>query len=264
MGFSVRTFVSGLGQHRSKFIMIDPSTFTEAAFEQHVRDALSYVYDEYYCIPFRGAFESDGVIKVADLALIDKRYTHWFIIEVELVSHSLFNHVIPQVRCFQEGRALDSCISCIERQIPSITVAQAMTLVHLVPRSVAVVANRADASWANALKAINVQFMAVSIFEGQDGTYGVEADGSLYVPKRSLGFFTYSALNRTIRLTHQCELAPGEIEMEDPNGIVGFWTVRQTNDAIWVTKNIGDPGIADQSTLQVIRVQSGKLVLRSF
>ena len=50
--------------------------------------------------------------------------------------------------------------------------------------------------------------------------------------------------------------------MEDPYGTVGSWTVRAAPDALWITKNEGDPGIEDNALVQILRRRSGKLKLR--
>lgn len=260
----MKAFILRSADETTKYAIVDPTIFTESLFEDYVREALTYAYEDYFCIRFRGAFTSGGAVRVADLALVHKGFTHWFIIEVELITHSLFNHVIPQVKCFEEGAALDSCVASLLSQLPNLSKSRAMTLVHLVPRSVAVVANRYDTTWITALRSINVQFVAVSIFQSSDGSYALETDGSLNVPSRSLGFYTYSALNRTLRLTYPCELPPGEIELEDTFGTLAWWTVRYTPDAVWLSKNIGDPGLADGCTVQVLITQTGKVKLRAF
>ena len=256
--------MTGLGEDRRKFTLVDPTAFSEDEFELHVRNALNSVYSEYYCIPFKAEFEFVDGVKIADLALIHKQFTHWFILEVELLSHSLHGHVLPQVRCFQYGKPRNSCISAMLTSLPGMERNQVITLLHLVPRSVAVIVNIADAGWVSALRAVEVQCLAVSLFKAEDGTYALETDGTLNVPLRSLGFFPYSAVNRSLRLTYPCDLAEGELLIQSPNGTEGTWTVRCGDEEVWVTKTIGDPGILDESVLQVIRTTTGKIVLRSF
>lgn len=262
MGLRMRVFIGGECRPENLFSLVDPTEFSEAEFETHVYSALKCVYKDYYCIPFGGSFEFDGDVKVADLALIHKTFSHWFVIEVELVSHSLHNHVVPQVRCFQYGKPRNTCIQYLCRYIPGCSEAQAQTLMNFVPRSVAVVANRTEPEWVNALRSVNVQFMAVSVFKGHDDRFAFETDGSLNVPHVSLGFFTYSAATRTIRMDRSCGMPEGVVQIEDPYGSVGLWTVRGSEDALWVTKNLGDPGFRDRVLLQVLRTQTGKLTLR--
>lgn len=258
----MRIFVNGECKRENIFSLVDPTAFSEADFEMHVKAALSCVYHEYHCFSFKGAFEFDGDVCIADLALVHRDFSHWFILEVELVSHSLHGHVIPQVRCFAYGLPKESIAEQLARNIPGCSIAQARTLLRFVPRCVAVVANRFEPNWVEVLRALNVQFMAVSVFNTVDGGYAVETEGTLNVPHVSLGFFTYSAPNRTIRVSLGCGLREGVIQIEDPYGVPGLWTVRASEDAVWITKNAGDPGIADNALLQLLKTQGGKLTLK--
>jgi len=263
VGIGVKVFISGACVSENIYTLIDPTVLSEAEFETHVVAALTCVYGEYFCIPFRGGFVFDGDLHLADLALIHRNLSHWFVIEVELVSHSLLSHVVPQVRCFEYGAPQTTCVDYLCRYVPGLTAQQAETFVKFVPRSVAVVANRAEATWSEILRAVNTQFMSVSVFTKQDGSLALETDGALYVPHVSLGFFYYNALNRSIRLDRGCGLAEGVIQIQDPFGSVGLWTARASEDAIWITKNVGDPGLEDRTMLQMLRTQSGTLTLRS-
>jgi len=258
----VKVFVGGKCVPDSIFSLVDPSSFTEAEFEVHTRRALQCVYPEYHCIPFRGAYEFESQVHEADLALVHKQFSHWFVIEVELVSHSLDGHVIPQVRCLRYGQPLQSCIGNICSAIDGMSAEQARSLLYLVPRATAVVTNRAEPEWNAALRGLDTQMLVVSVFTKADGSYAHETEGSLYVPQTSLGFYTYSAVNKTLRVTETCALPEGQIQVEDPFGAVGTWTVRRSEGYLWVTKDLGDPGLPDKAMLQVLRTQTGRITLR--
>jgi hypothetical protein len=125
-----------------------------------------------------------------------------------------------------------------------------------------VVANRPDPTWQNVLRGVDSQFITVSIFTRRDGAIARETDGSLNVTDVNLGFYKYSATLRSIRISRPCDLPEGIIQMEDPYGFIGLWTVTGTSDSLWVTKNGGDPGLPDNCWLQILRTQTGKITLR--
>ena len=50
--------------------------------------------------------------------------------------------------------------------------------------------------------------------------------------------------------------------MEDPFGVVGLWVVRSAIDGLWVTKDVGDPGIVDNSMVQFLRTHNGRITMR--
>jgi hypothetical protein len=259
----MKVFVSGACRPENIYSMVDASAFSEAEFEQHVRLALGCVYPEYHCILFRGAYEFDGEMHESDLALIHRSLSHWFVIEVELVSHSLHGHVVPQVRCFRYGKPQDSCVSSLCSQIPNLTTGQARSLLNLVPCSTVVIANRNEMEWSSVLRGIDTQFMTVSVFSGRDGVLAYETEGLLDVSRTSLGFFLYSATNRTICMSESCGLPEGQLQIEDPYGNVGLWMARRAEGHLWVTKQTGDPGIPDKAMLQVLRTQTGRIRMRA-
>ena len=258
----MRTFVNGACEPANIFAQVDPTSFSEAEFEVHVLQAFRCVYRDYHCIPFRGGFAFEGVRHEADLALVHRTFSHWYVIEVELLAHSLHAHVIPQVRCFRYGNPLESCVDYLVRFIPDMSEARAEALIKFVPYAVAVVANRFDLDWSSTLRAVETQLLTVSVFEKHDGTFAHETEGALYFTRESLGFHLYSALDRSFRLNRNCGLTEGELQIEDPLGNVGLWTVRLSSDALWVTKNVGDPGLPDKTMLQLLRTQTGRLTLR--
>ena len=259
----MKVFVGGACDRDNIFTLMDQTAFSESEFESHVVAALNCVYKDYLCIPFRGAFRFEGETHIADLALIHRNLAHWFVIEVELISHSLHGHVVPQVRSFKYGVPQNSCIDSLCKYVPNLSREQAQSFLEFVPRTVAVVANRPDRTWSEVLRAIDSQFIAVSVFERYDGFNAFETEGSLYAPSVSLGFFTYSASTRSFRMDRSCGLSEGVVQIQDPSGNVGLWTVRSSQDALWLTKNVGDPGLEDRGMFQMLKSDIGAITLRS-
>ena len=113
LGAGMRTFVVGDCLDKNKFQLWDPDASRETEFEMLVARALSCVYPSHVCVMFSGGFQYDDRVYRPDMALIAKDFSHWFIIEVELVTHSFYNHVLPQVRAFQYGEAQSDCINSL-------------------------------------------------------------------------------------------------------------------------------------------------------
>lgn len=258
----MRIFVAGQCKTENLFHVVDPTTFSEVEFEAEVVAALRCAYPDYHCGVFRGSFRLDGERRGADLALIHRTFSHWFVVEVELISHSLERHVLPQVRCFRYGEPEPECVTSLCNGFPAIERGRAESLIRYVPRSVVVVANRFDSTWANALRALDVQMLVVSVFEDQGGRRGHELDGKLEVAKESLGFAIYSAIDKSLRLPKSTSLPLGDIQIEDPFGISAVWAVRATDTALWITRKVGDPGLPHNEYVQVIRTIDGRITLR--
>jgi hypothetical protein len=257
----VRTILIGPCVPERSFALMDPDAPTETEFECVVGKALSCVYDGYRCVVFGGGFRYDDRVYRPDLALVANDYSHWYVIEVELVSHSFDRHVLPQVRALRYGTPEPDCISILAREL-RVAPEQARTLIDLVPRSVAVIANRRDHHWEVALSALTTQLLTVSVFRSGTKEEAIELDGALEVVAASVGFGIYSATDRSLRFPRMAALPLGKVQIDDPTGAPALWTVTSSSDGIWVTKDLGSPDLDDGSYVQIIRTQDKRLVLR--
>jgi hypothetical protein len=241
--------------------MTDPDAPNEMEFQSWVAKVLSCVYPNYLCVLFEGSFAYYDRSYRPDLALVAKDFSHWFVIEVELVSHSFEKHVLPQVRAFCYGTAGPDCVSVLSREL-GVSSEKARTLVELVPRAVVVIANKREPHWEIALGAHNIQLLAVSVFRSKNGLDAVELDGTLEVFSESLGFGIYSVTDRSLRFHKGLRLHAGSVQINDPAGGLALWTVTPAGDVTWVTKDVGFPDIEDGAYVQIIRTIDGRLSIR--
>lgn len=263
----MKLFIGGKCSNDTAFDLVDPSGFSEGEFEAHAIKALVCAFPDYRVIPFRADFSFDNQVKRSDLALVHQSLSHWFVVEVELVSHSLMGHVVPQVRCFRYGEPFGSCADLLCEAIPELDYNRAVSFLQFIPRSVLVVVNRHNAEWISCFRGLDAQMITVTVYRRKDGTIAHEIDGSLTVAKENLGFFRYSASDRSIRIPSTVVLElEGQVRIEDPYGAVGTWIASRSEDGLWLTKETGDPGFPHNEMLQVLRTSSGilKLSMTSF
>jgi hypothetical protein len=258
----VKKLIVGDCTPSSRFVTTDPEARSEIEFEAVVVRALYCAYPAYDCVVFGGGFNLHGEVSRPDLALIAKDQSHWFVIEVELTSHSLERHVLPQVRAFQYGTPEPDCSRKLAKEL-GIYEARAEMMLQQIPRSVAVIANRRSDGWEAALSALSVQLIVVTVYETVAGDQAVEIDGDLEVVSRSLGFGTFSATDRSIRFPRQIGLANGRHKLHDRRRAASFWIVSETAETLWVTKELGTPDIEDGSFVQLVQTIDGKLLLRT-
>jgi hypothetical protein len=256
----VKVLVVGECSASNTFRMEDPTVPDEEEFTGLVVQALRCVYQKYYCVPFRGTFAFEGVNSQPDLAMVAKDFSHWFVIEVELVKHSLEGHVLPQVRVLRYGEPGRDCVAALCRAL-RISNGQAETLLTFVPRSVAVVANERRDTWERALLGLDAQLVGISYYTGQTAR-AFEVDGAMRVARESIAFGTYSATDGAIRLPATTRLAQGEIQLEDPDGFCGVWISQRMAGALWVTRKVGDVDLPDRATVQIVRTCDDRIVLR--
>lgn len=243
------------------FTMCDPDSPSETEFEAITLRAFGCIYPQYQCAVFGGRFLHEGEYRKPDLAMVARDRSHWFVVEVELLSHSLERHVLPQVQAFRYGEPQSECASILSREL-GIDLGEAATLISRVPRAVVVVANRTRPDWENMIRAHQAQFLVVTRFEGQTGREAFEVSGSLAAVKESLGFGTYSAQDGMIRFAAAVDLPDGNIQMEMTSGVASLWKVLRDARFAWVMKDTGRVDIPNGALVQIIRTIDGKITLR--
>lgn len=257
----MRMLLTGECHPDNIFRLVDPTTYVEGDFEAEVVKALSCLMPEYHCGVFAGAFVLEGERRVADLALVHKSLSHWFVVEVELAGHSLEHHVLPQVRCFRYGDPEDSCVTSLIRAFGNLTRSQASDLLSYIPRYVAVVGNLPDSTWMTKLSAVDTQYLTVSVYQDSNGRTAHEVEGRLFVRAQSLGFARFSAIDNCLRIPRGCGLPVGSIQIVDQYGNSAGWTVRDDSGLLWIQKDRGPALISHDSYVQIIRNFEGRISL---
>lgn len=244
------------------FQLVDPTMFVEIDFEAEVVKALTCLFPDYWCGVFAGAFILEGERRIADLALIHKSLSHWFVVEVELAGHSLDGHVLPQVRCFRYGEADQTCASSLLAAFSFLGREQANALLAYIPRYVAVVGNMPDPEWTTALRALDVQYLTVSVYRDRNGRFAHEVEGRLVARTESLGFARFSAINNCLRINRGCGLPSGAVQIIDQFGNPALWTIREASGVLWISKDKGPALLEHEGYVQIIRTFDGRISLR--
>ncbi len=243
------------------FSMSDPDAPSETEFEGIALRALGCIYPQYQCIVFGGTFRFEGEDRKPDLAMIARDRSHWFVVEVELVSHSLEGHVLPQIRAFRYGDPQSDCAGIISREL-SVDLGEAQTIIERVPRAVAVIANKRRVEWEQSMRAHQAQFLSVSRFVSRSGQEAFEVDGALLPTKESLGFGVYQAQDSLIRFHANINLPDGSVQIEFSSIGTGVWRVYRDQRYAWVSKETGRPDIHDGAYVQLVRTMDGRISLK--
>lgn len=255
------TILVGECSKNNLFEIWDADAALETEFELIVAKALFCTYPGYHCFPFGGTFKYEGYTSRPDVALVAKDLSHWFVIEVELVSHSFEKHVLPQVRNFRYGVPQQDCLAGLMNGL-SLDRPQVETFVRTVPRTVAVIANRYHRDWDIALRAHQIQLLSVTVFNSPSGVQAVEIDGKLIAQDAHFGWGVYSQTDRAIRFHHAVPLPDGEVMIDDFSGKGTLWKVTRSGQAAWASKAIGVPDITEGEYVQLIRAIGGRFSIR--
>lgn len=235
-----------------RFNLSDPTPRSEEDFERTVIQVLRELYPDCRVVPFKPLIECDAEGWRPDLALVEKGFAYWFVIEVELATHSLQKHVIPQVRAFRLGEYGQEVWNALADGL-GISVDQAATITRYVPRYIAVVSNQEDDHWLKTLASQNTQLVTISEYDG--GYLNKSAllvNGSLIAAEQSLGFGTVYATQQIIRTPVNPFWKPGEYRIMEPEGMAA-WSCVIEKDGVWLAKKKGLIRLDDRSIVQILR-----------
>lgn len=224
--------------HTLRLGLADPTPVAENDFECIVIDTLSELYPSCHVFSYKPIITHDAVRWKPDVAVVAKDFSYWFVIEVEIASHSLYKHVLPQVRAIRLGEYGESACEWLSRAL-SITTDIADTIIRYVPRYTAVVTNHEDREWASALAAENTQLITIASYEGDKADRSaLFVDGSLAPAQLSLGFGKVIATMQVVKLSAGTFWKNQTYRIVDPAGSAN-WTCHVESETAWLTKNRG-------------------------
>lgn len=85
------------------FDSVSPESLYESEFEDLLLEKAETLYPTFHAVRFNALVNSDRGPKRADLALIDRQYRDWWVVEIELSNHPLKSHVEDQVAGLSSG-----------------------------------------------------------------------------------------------------------------------------------------------------------------
>ncbi|MEP1032479.1 hypothetical protein [Ekhidna sp.] len=169
------------------FDEVSAKALRESEFENFFLENAETLYPDYYTIPFKGIIiESEYGTAKADLALIDKEYLNWWVIEVEMSRHSLNGHVLPQVHCLSAGVYGADVASYFHRKCPALDIEKLKVLMKGKQPRVMVVLDIPKKDWGAKLEKHNAILSVFQIFRSESGNHIYRVNGD-YPHKFGMG-----------------------------------------------------------------------------
>jgi hypothetical protein len=163
-----------------------PSALYEREFTAIVVDQARYVFSDFHVVKFEKLVMSDEDSAKADLALIDRKYRSWWVVEVELASHSLSSHVVPQVDTLSKARYDESDAEYLYDRLPAMDRGKLSDMLKGQQPRVIVVVNTPVPAWHAALSALGSLIVVVQIYRGEDNRLILAIDGDYPTLPRNL------------------------------------------------------------------------------
>lgn len=162
------------------------SAIYESEYEQVILQKADKLFPSYYLIPFKKVVYSDHDSASADLALIEKQYREWWVVECELGQHSLMSHVIPQVETLASASYGRGEAEYLSRQRGDLKLRRLRDMMKGSQPQVLVVVNEPQNAWVEPLKRFDAQLCVIEMFRSQYNDYLCCVSGTQPHPPRSL------------------------------------------------------------------------------
>ena len=150
---------------------------TESDFEQSVIRYADSLFPGYVCAPFNELVESPHGQSRADLALVDRRYRGWVVVEVELDHHSLSRHVEPQMRRLSNGRYEDRHAQALHRVNPFLDRLKTEVMVRSAAPEFMVIVPKETTEWRATLSNMGIKLTTLQVFASRTGRRIVQQGG---------------------------------------------------------------------------------------
>ena len=161
---------------------VSPKSFYEIEYERLFRQASPILFPQYVVAPFKTSVSSEEGTAKPDLALIEKKYREWWVIEVELDHHSLHTHVLPQVRLLARATYGSKEAEMLYQAKPALDLQQLKEMMKGKQPRVMVVLNRFDDKWTQELSRYDAILAVFEVFISQRNEFAYRLNGEVPEP----------------------------------------------------------------------------------
>lgn len=112
-----------------------------------------------------------------DLALIDKKYRKWWVVEIELSIHSLRDHIIPQIRKLHDADYGSYLVESFIKDNRNLNKKKLESMLKGNPPNVIIILNRHMFEWIDELKRFNAIVMIVEVFRSRHNSHLLRVNG---------------------------------------------------------------------------------------
>lgn len=251
--------------HRSEwFYELSPNALSESEFEDLLIQNSDIIKTNTIIVPYKKTIYAGEASARADLALIANDYRHWTVVEVEMIRHDLYGHVIPQVRTLREGTYDQAHASYLASKNTNLDPTKLGDMLRGDPPEVLVLVNKPDEEWRRELYRYGAHMMVFEIFRSQTNRHIFAIDGEM--PRLAhdvLSELSFGLLPRCLAVGSPAalEFGPEERVQIFIEGQVTYWERFNTATGVYLSA-IGNMPIKAGQKYALLRMESGAYAIR--
>ena len=159
------------------FEQVSVSALYETEYERVFSSNVDRIYPYYFLAPFKLTVSDETESAKADFALIHKECRDWWVVEVELGSHSLDGHVLPQVRTLSRAVYGQREADYLCEKLPQLDRDLVTTMMKGQQPRVLVMVNTPKPAWVEPLKRFDALVGVFEIFRSERNRYVFRLNG---------------------------------------------------------------------------------------
>lgn len=217
---------------------ISSQSMYESKFEEIFLSQVDTLFPEYITVPFKFTVSSTEGTAKADLALIDRNYLGWWVVEIEMSRHSLNGHVLPQVRILSQAFYDDQVAEYFVQKSATLDINKLKSMMRGKQPRVMVVLDLPKPKWLEKLEKYDAILALFQIFRSASNNYIYRINGQYpfnYDPDKSICFFEQILSNFLIiespailNVNHNDKV---EISF---NGAISLWKRTNIQDKVYL------------------------------
>ncbi len=240
---------------------VSSQSWYEQDYERLLVNRAPDIFPTWLCAIFRETVEGDdGSRKQPDLALIDRYYRRWWVVEVELAHHDLYGHVLPQVDAFRTGSYDHRHAQALARSRTGLDLHSLEQMMRGDPPNVLVVVDSPSTGWAMTLRDHGAYLAVAEPFRNSQNHLIIRSNG--YQPPQPSEVLSrcsrHPQLRRLWRVTAPAALPTADILAIEFRGTVSHWRRVTIQDAVMLQAERGDV-LLDISAADLVRHEDGGL-----
>lgn len=160
----------------------------ESEFEKLFLQEAQQIFPDYFAVPFKLTVESQYGNGKPDLAIIERNYRHWFVIEVEKSNHSFESHVLPQVSIFSTAEYTDEAANALASENDKLDICKLKAMVKGKQPKVLIIVDAMKEEWIKSLSRWEARLSVFQVFRSEKNRHVFRLNG--FTPKATEGVFS--------------------------------------------------------------------------
>jgi hypothetical protein len=244
---------------------LSPTGVYEAAYETMVKAHAQHLWPRFHPVKFKTTVYAGTESAKADFALVERGYTEWWVVEVEMEHHLLNDHVLPQIRtlanaAYGDNEAKKLCEGC-----QSLDFDRVKTLLKANQPRVLVVVNKPKPDWIKPLAKHEAKLAIFEVFRSANSEHLFRVNGEHPIgPSEVISNCTFDPLmNRCLLVESAGGLAvhpQGKISIVYEDHITE-WERLDTGGKVWLIASGPNP-LPDGFDFELVRRGDGQFMFR--